>query len=383
MELGAINAVALLDGLFALQLLLLALILHVISRILSTLKLHSSVSTSSVSTAAAASSKAAAPPPPPSDSGKPTIESLLPETGQAPSRPPAIEWSPISTIEFDVLKQMKAWFNSDGSKTFESLPFDMLIAFVRGYAYRTDASHAAFAYLDKNLEWRREGRFDGPPAPIMFATSAQLPSRPLFEQYVHSGPIGEDTDGHPVLLDRQMHVSPNDFHAAFDFDAYVRNMVYNREVQRAYLAAMSAKRKRRVYKCVIVMDIVGLSLAHLDNRTINLVRGFNRLFAYNYPETVQKLYIVNAPSIFTMAYRAIKKFLHPITVSKIEVCGANYEAVFARNGVKLWKGGIPSEPPSWTAEMAKLRLEHPEELLKRGYMSAEDKKAWRKHGLLR
>ena len=66
------------------------------------------------------------------------------------------------------------------------------------------------------------------------------PKRTLFEQYQQAGPIGEDSLGHPVVLERSVHIHPNLMHEAFSFEMFMENMVYNREVQRAYLARVEA-----------------------------------------------------------------------------------------------------------------------------------------------
>lgn len=63
-------------------------------------------------------------------------------------------------------------------------------------------------------------------------------------------------------------------------------MAYNREAQRAYLAVASAKAGRRVYKSAVVIDLAGISLAHMDKRTIDMLKAVNAVFAYNYPESV-------------------------------------------------------------------------------------------------
>ena len=48
------------------------------------------------------------------------------------------------------------------------LPYDTLVTFVRGYAYRVDWAEASFAYLDRCLKWRRQMDcariLDAPPA---------------------------------------------------------------------------------------------------------------------------------------------------------------------------------------------------------------------------
>lgn len=100
--------------------------------------------------------------------------------------------------------------------------------------------------------------------------------------------------------------------------------------------------------------------------------------------SVAKIYIVNAPLVFSVMFALLKPFLHPITVAKLEVCGGSYATVLASNGVKLFHGPctLPTEPPSWVAAMKGLRQEMGEEKLQSGYLPPADADAMRKRGLL-
>ena len=82
--------------------------------------------------------------------------------------------------------------------------------------------------------------------------------------------------------------------AEFPFELFIEHMAYNREAQRAYLSAASRQHQKRIYKAVVIADMVGLSFAHTSGRFVGLMRTFNSIFSYNYPETFVKVYSPSA-----------------------------------------------------------------------------------------
>jgi len=58
-----------------------------------------------------------------------------------------------------------------------------------------------------------------------------------------------------------------------------------------------------------------------------------------YPETLQKLYIINAGWLFKTAWVVIKNFLHPITAGKVVIHGTNYREALSEAGI--------TEVPEW------------------------------------
>jgi hypothetical protein len=324
---------------------------------------------------------------------KPTVETLIADTPKGVSKASG-ESELLSEAELDTLCEMKGWLDADGEERYRKLPHDLLISFMRGYAYRTDWAAAAYAYFERALTWRvtigadatvplalRTGDADGLP-----------PRRALFESQMQCGPIGVDAHGHPVVLEREFVCSPTDILESFDFATFIRHMAFNRECLRAWCGRASEKEGKRLYKSVLVMDLAGLSFAHSTPKFVERVRGYNTLFGSNYPETVHKFYMVNAPGGFSMLYAIIKPFLHPITQAKIEVCGSDYAERLARDGVRMFDpslgGKVPSDAPSWLRSMAELRTEMAgepggvERLLRENYLSEADAKRMRARGLL-
>jgi hypothetical protein len=73
-----------------------------------------------------------------------------------------------------------------------------------------------------------------------------------------------------------------------------------------------------------VLDLEGFSLSQLGAVTRQYLSDASKTDSDNYPETLGKLMIINAPSIFSVAWSVIKGLLDERTVSKIEVYGEDY-----------------------------------------------------------
>ena len=316
---------------------------------------------------------------------KPTIATLEPENGKVQGggfRPPA-EWTPLSSAELDVLQKVRDWLDADGSRTWEKVPYDLRVGFVRGFQYRADWERATCAFLDGALEYRRESGI-GEAVASASAAERVVPKRTLFERLMPGGLVGADANGRPVVLDRLPSCTPAELLDHFDEAALIRHTAYTNECIRAQCLAASWSRKTRVQKAVRVLDVGGLTLAHTDRKMVAIAQTLNGFLAFKYPESVARIYVINAPMIFSMAFAVVRTFLHPITAEKFCVCSSNYAKQFAADGIVLDGGAteVPQQIPSWGAHMARLREELPAELLKMGFLPPEDAEAMKARRLL-
>jgi hypothetical protein len=327
-----------------LQILLLLVLERTISKIHDHIKERAGLAAAKPSTPAPAAGKAS------SDAAgsRPTVEGLAPEVIKASYRV-RDEWEPLQEDELKVVRSIKGWLGPE----FGELPVDLLVSFVRGYAYHPEWARASFAYLERGLLWRKEVAAD-----LLAIRPERMPAkRAEFESLVQAGPIGFDADGHPVILDRFGACQPAKLLAAFDQESFILQQAFSRECLRAYAQANCTRRKRRLYKTVQVVDLQGFGWGHTDKRMYALMSACNEIFAWNYPESMHKIIVINAPMAFQVMWKVVKPWIHPITRSKIELVGSRYEETFREQGIVLTSGGteIPASfVPSWTAEMQRL-----------------------------
>ena len=80
-----------------------------------------------------------------------------------------------------VSARISSWLDADGSRTWEKVPYDLRVGFVRGFQYRADWERATCAFLDGALEYRRESGI-GEAVASASAAERVVPKRTLFER---------------------------------------------------------------------------------------------------------------------------------------------------------------------------------------------------------
>ena len=84
---------------------------------------------------------------------------------------------------------------------------------------------------------------------------------------------------------------------------------------------------------VSVLDLNGIGMGHTGSKFTEPARALMDIDQWFYPESMQKMYIVNAPWVFKMIWKVVRPWLHPITQEKIHVCGSNFLKEFEADGI--------------------------------------------------
>ena len=72
------------------------------------------------------------------------------------------------------------------------------------------------------------------------------------------------------------------------------------------------------------MDMKHFSRKHLYQQMRHLVADVIDDESNLFPDTLHKMFIINAPLPFRLAWKIISNFVHPITVEKIQILGHDY-----------------------------------------------------------
>jgi len=178
-----------------------------------------------------------------------------------------------------------------------------------------------------------------------------------------------------VLVEKLGQVSVRQLLRDFSEDDYIRQQVFSREAVRALCTANSIRRGRRLYKNVVVIDLEGLSREHVSRQFEQLMGRVNSLFANHYPETIFKVFVINAPLVFKLAWAIARRFLHPVTVSKFEIVGRAWQKTLDDAGVVLDGGAIPAMLRGWAAEAREAIDEFGIDILSKGFVPEADRLA--------
>ena len=81
----------------------------------------------------------------------------------------------------------------------------------------------------------------------------------------------------------------------------------------------SKKAGKRIDKHTVIMDLSGLGFSHLNLKALSLLKSLSDLDQAYYPEILHRLFVVNAPYIFTSLWSMVKLWLDERVLKKIFV----------------------------------------------------------------
>eukprot|EP00546_Thalassionema_frauenfeldii_P010031 CAMPEP_0178924710 /NCGR_PEP_ID=MMETSP0786-20121207/17478_1 /TAXON_ID=186022 /ORGANISM="Thalassionema frauenfeldii, Strain CCMP 1798" /LENGTH=231 /DNA_ID=CAMNT_0020599451 /DNA_START=153 /DNA_END=845 /DNA_ORIENTATION=- len=104
-----------------------------------------------------------------------------------------------------------------------------------------------------------------------------------------------DEHGHPIFFFQFGHAAGM-VHKSITREAFMRYLVWQLEKATGLLS-------EDVDKFVMVLDLQGLSLLQLFSGTnLSIIKDFNRIAATYYPETLQRMVVMNVPSMFSRVW---------------------------------------------------------------------------------
>ena len=73
------------------------------------------------------------------------------------------------------------------------------------------------------------------------------------------------------------------------------------------------------YECVVILDMANLTVGQLNSRTMAIIKDQSAIDSLCFPETMNKMFIINSPRFFTATWNIIKGWIDARTANKVEV----------------------------------------------------------------
>ncbi|PON40642.1 Cellular retinaldehyde binding/alpha-tocopherol transport [Parasponia andersonii] len=169
------------------------------------------------------------------------------------------------------------------------------------------------------LNWREDYRVDAIPKEFKFEEYERV------KKCYPYGYHGVDRYGRPVYIERIGMVDLNELLQVTTVDRFVKYHVSEQEkTMKLRYPACSIAAKKHVASTTSILDVQGVGLANFSKPARYIFMEIQKIDSNYYPETLHRLFIVNAGSGFKMLWKVLKTFLDARTLAKIKVLGYNY-----------------------------------------------------------
>ncbi|KAJ3132817.1 cytosolic factor, phosphatidylinositol/phosphatidylcholine transfer protein, partial [Physocladia obscura] len=166
--------------------------------------------------------------------------------------------------------------------------------------------------------WRKENGVDTIIETFEFPEYA--PALKFYPRFYHK----TDKIGRPIYIEQLGLLNLTQLFSVSTEERMQRNHVHEYERLIKYrLVACSIKSGRHFEQSTIIMDLKNVAISTFAS-VYGIVKGVSAVAQDYYPEMLGKMYVINAPMLFTGVWTLVKPMLDEATVNKIVILGSNY-----------------------------------------------------------
>ncbi|KAF5734408.1 Sec14p-like phosphatidylinositol transfer family protein isoform 1 [Tripterygium wilfordii] len=171
------------------------------------------------------------------------------------------------------------------------------------------------------LKWREDFRVDAISEEFNFEEYDAAK-----KHYPH-GYHGVDKHGRPVYIERigMVVVDQNGLLEVTTIERFIKHHVAEQEKTLNFrYPACSIAAKSHIASTTSIIDVKGVGISNFSKNARYLFMEIQRIDSNYYPETLHRMFIINAGSGFMMVWKVLKVLIDARTLAKIRVLGYNY-----------------------------------------------------------
>lgn len=191
-----------------------------------------------------------------------------------------------------------------------------LLRFLRARKFNFDL---AKQMLLSHEVWRKSFGVDDIVKNFDFHEKAEV--NKIYPRFYHK----TDLEGRPVYIEQLGSVDTAALNQVTDQSRLLKQLVWEYEKFISdRLPACSAAAGRHIGTSCTIIDLKGVGITKF-NSVRAFVQEASAIGQNQYPETMGKFYIINAPYLFSTIWSLIKLWLDPVTVAKISILSSDYK----------------------------------------------------------
>jgi len=180
--------------------------------------------------------------------------------------------------------------------------------------------------LSEHVAFARSHRLEEIRTKVSGMTQKDFPHvEDIVAGYPHDIHVGRAKNGAPVSFERSGRAEPTWMMEKVTEDQ-LKTYILHHLCFNSLLLDKLSEEQDKIVRLYHVIDLTGLGMKHMHQGFLMYIRSMTRLSQDNFPEQVQKIFVINTPWVFSTVFAFVKPFVDVNTQEKMKLLGIDYHS---------------------------------------------------------